>query len=99
MSFNTILEAEKEADLRITTAKEKAKQMIADALVKQEKDIKDAKIEGETQLKSDLVDFENKLKVTIETENKKRTEQLTTFVQEARKRKEALVKQIVSSFK
>lgn len=60
MSFNTILEAEKEADLRITTAKEKAKQMIADALVKQDNNIKDTKSDGETKLKADLVDFENK---------------------------------------
>ena len=99
MSFNTILEAEKEADITVNTAKEKAKQMLAEALLKQEKDIEGAKTQGETKLQSDLIEFEKKLATTIETENKKKAEELKSFIQEALKRKEVAVKQIVANFK
>lgn len=99
MSFNTILEAEKEADVAVNTAKDKAKQVIAEALMRQEKDIEEAKTQGRIKLQADLTEFEKKLNSTIETENKKKAEELKVFIQEALKRKEATVKQIVANFK
>lgn len=99
MSFNTILEAEKEADITVNTAKEKAKQMVAEALLKQEKDIEEAKKLGEAKLQADLTEFEKNLGATIETENRKKAEELKVFIQEALKRKEAAVRQIVANFK
>jgi vacuolar-type H+-ATPase subunit H len=99
MSFNSILEAEKEADTAVTVAKEKAKQMIAEALLKQERDIEEAKTQGKNKLMLDLVDFEKKLKTTIEIDNSKKADELKTFMQESFKRKDTVVGQIVANFK
>lgn len=99
MSFNSILEAEKEADVAVNVAKEKAKQMIAEALLKQEKDIEESRVQGGVKLQADLTEFEEKLKAAIETENKKKAEELKIFVQDALKRKDVAVKQIVANFK
>lgn len=99
MSFNSILEAEKEADIAVNVAKEKAKQMIAEALLKQEKAIEEAKTQEQEKLQADLVEFEKKLDLTIQTENKKKAEELKIFVQDALKRKDVAVKQIVANFK
>ncbi len=99
MSFNTILEAEREADITINTVKEKAKQMVTEALLRQEKDIEEAKTQGGIKLQADLTEFEKKLNSTIETENKKRAEELKVFEQDALKRKSDVMKKIVANFK
>lgn len=98
MSFNTIIEAEKEAENTVISAKDHAKQMIAEALSKQTIAIEDAKIQGQKKSEASFVDFETSLNTKIEVENKKNQDFLSKFEQTVLKKKGDVVKQILSRF-
>lgn len=99
MSFNSILEAEKEADTAVNVAKEKAKQMIAEALLKQERDIEEAKTQGEQKLKNDLIQFELSLKEVTNNENVNLEKQVSVIEESASKQADSAIKHILSKFK
>ena len=99
MSFNKIVEAEIEAENTVISAKERAKQMVAEVLSKQTNVVEGAKIQGQKKFEADLADFETSLKTRIETENKKNKDNISSFEQTILKRKDIVVKQILSHFK
>lgn len=99
MSFNTIIEAEKEADFIVSAAKDKSKQMVEEASAKQKKDIEEAKSTGEAKMREDLLVFEGELNQTIEAERKKADEQIKVLEQNVVKQKTAALERIIGSFK
>ncbi|MCB9810802.1 MAG: hypothetical protein H6779_01125 [Candidatus Nomurabacteria bacterium] len=99
MSFNTIIEAEKEADLIVETAKEKAKQLVTEAVSNQAKQVEEAKSEGEAKIKTELANFEAGLNQEMEQAKAESDKQLTGFEQEVSARSGQALKQILTKFK
>ncbi len=99
MSFNTIIEAEKTADLVVNAAKNQAKQLVAEAQTKQITDLEVAKSQAESKLETDFVDFEAKIKAEVEDQQQKSEKAEKALMQTLETKKDSVVKQIVESFK
>ena len=99
MSFNTILEAEKEADKLIESTKEKAKQQIAEALSEQTNTIEKLKSNIDNRFEEEKTTFVSKLNETIKVEKTRSEAELEKYVQTVEKNKAVAVKQILTNFK
>ena len=99
MSFNTIIEAEREADLVVNVAKEKARQLVSEALTKKEKAFEEANIQGEAKLRADLADFEQKLVREIQQNKVKSDKILADFEQGVLSNQNKAVEAVVVGFK
>lgn len=99
MSFNTILEAEKEADQLIESAKEKARQQVTNALTEQVEVVEKLNNNIEARFEEEKTIFMAKLRETIKSEKAKSEAELEKYVQAVEKNKSVVVKQILTQFK
>lgn len=99
MSFNTILEAEKEADKLIESTKEKVKQQITEVLSEQINVIEKLKNNIDNRFEEEKTAFVSKLNETIKSEKAKSELELEKYIQTAENNKAKAVKQILTNFK
>jgi len=99
MSFNTIIEAEKEVIETLNSTRENAKKIIQDALLEKTRNIEQVKNQQESDLRSGLVNFETELNSKIKIQGEKAQVELENLRKAAVSKKSEAVKMVVSEFK